>query len=292
MIDPGLSGKVVAITGANNPHGIGAAIARAFAAQGARIFLHTHQVLDEDLQADDAGQPPGARFYRAQNAKDGREVLGELAAYGVEATAWAADLAEAAAISRLFDEAEASLGPVAVLVHNAAAWTADTFVPGEHALPNRTVEAWTDRPGQITPASLEKTFAVNTRATALLIAEFANRHVAAARSWGRIITISTDGAHCFPSEISYGASKLAAEGYARSAAAELGQFGITVNTISPGPIQTGWITPAIEEAAVADTPLCRVGRPDDVADVALFLASTQARWVTGQLIYVGGGHHM
>ncbi len=292
MIDPGLSGKVVAITGANNPHGIGAAIARAFAAQGARIFLHTHQVLEEDIQSNDADQPPGARFYRAQNAKDGREVLGELAGFGVEATAWAGDLAEAAAIPRLFDEAEASLGPVDVLIHNAAGWTADTFVPGEHALPNRTVEAWTDRPGQITSASFEKTFAVNTRATALLIAEFANRHVAAARTWGRIITISTDGAHCFPSEISYGASKLAAEGYARSAAVELGQFGITVNTISPGPIQTGWITPAIEAAAVADTPLGRVGQPDDVADVVLFLASTQARWVTGQLIYVGGGHRM
>ena len=89
MIDPGLAGKVVAITGANNPHGIGAAIAGAFAAQGARIFLHTHQVLDDDIHADDADQPPGARFYRAQNAKNGREVLAALARFGAEATAWA-----------------------------------------------------------------------------------------------------------------------------------------------------------------------------------------------------------
>jgi 3-oxoacyl-[acyl-carrier protein] reductase len=124
------------------------------------------------------------------------------------------------------------------------------------------------------------------------MAEFGRRHIEAGRTWGRIINISTDGAHCFPSEISYGASKLATESYSRSAAVELGQYGITVNILSPGPIQTGWITPAIEDAAVRDTPLGRIGQPEDVADVAVFLASDQARWVTGQLIYVGGGHRM
>jgi 3-oxoacyl-[acyl-carrier protein] reductase len=159
-------------------------------------------------------------------------------------------------------------------------------------LVNRTVEAWTDRPVPFAPATFEKTFVVNTRATAHLITEFVRRHVAAGRRWGRIITLSTDGAHCFPSEISYGASKLASEGYVRSAAAELGQFGITANTIAPGPIQTGWITPAIAEEACATTPRGRVGQPDDVADVAVFLASEQARWITGQLLYVGGGHRM
>jgi 3-oxoacyl-[acyl-carrier protein] reductase len=205
---------------------------------------------------------------------------------------WEADLSETGVISRLFEQAEESLGPVEVLVNNAAAWTADTFIPQGHDLPNRTVEKWKDRPQQITPQCFEKNFTVNTRAVALLMAEFANRHITARRTWGRIINISTDGAHCFPSEISYGASKLAAEGYSRSAAVELGQFGITVNILSPGPTQTGWITPSLEQEAVSNTPLGNIGQPEDIADVAVFLASEQARWVTGQLIYVGGGHRM
>ncbi len=92
--------------------------------------------------------------------------------------------------------------------------------------------------------------------------------------------------------MSYGASKLALESYSRSAAAEFGRYGITVNIVSPGPIQTDWITPETEEREARVTPLGRVGHPDDVADVIVFLASEQARWLTGQRLYVGGGHAM
>jgi 3-oxoacyl-[acyl-carrier protein] reductase len=293
MIDPGLTNKVVAVTGTNNPYGIGAAIVRAFAAQGSKIFLHYFPVHYKGIKPEDAeGREPGEVFYHAQNTKGVNEVLSSIAEFGAESSAWEVDLSDVDAIPKLFDEAEKSLGPVEIIVNNAAAWTADTFVPPGHDLPNRTVEEWTDRPEQITPESFEKNFAVNTRAVALLMAEFANRHISAGRTWGRIINVSTDGAHCFPSEISYGAGKLAIEGYSRSAAVELGQFGITVNIISPGPIQTGWITPAIEQEDVASTPLGRIGQPEDIADVAVFLASEQARWVTGQLIHVGGGHRM
>jgi len=293
MIDPGLKNKVVAVTGANNPYGIGAAIAQSFAVQGAKIFLHYFPIDYKGIRAADAqGQSPGEVFYHAQNSKSAEEVLSSLDKLGTESYSWEADLSEADSIPRLFQKAQESLGPIEILVNNAAAWSADTFVPPGQSLSNRTVEEWTDRPGQITSASIEKNFAVNTRAVALLMAEFANRHIAANRTWGRIINISTDGAHCFPSEISYGAGKLAIEGYSRSAAVELGQFGITVNIISPGPIQTGWITPVIEREAVANTPLGRIGQPQDIADVVVFLASKQARWITGQLIHVGGGHRM
>jgi 3-oxoacyl-[acyl-carrier protein] reductase len=82
------------------------------------------------------------------------------------------------------------------------------------------------------------------------------------------------------------------ESFSRAAATELGPYGITVNVISLGPIQTGWMTPEMERDAVAHTPLGRVGYPEDAADVIVFLASEQARWVTGQLLYVGGGHAM
>ena len=82
------------------------------------------------------------------------------------------------------------------------------------------------------------------------------------------------------------------ESYSRAAARELGQYGITVNIVSPGPIQTGWITPEHEAIAVREIPLGRIGQPEDVADVIVFLASVQARWLTGQLFFVGGGHRM
>lgn len=90
----------------------------------------------------------------------------------------------------------------------------------------------------------------------------------------------------------YAASKHAIESYGRSAAAELGKYGIIVNMVAPGPIQTGYIEPENESYIAANTPLRRIGRPEDVADVILFMASEQAHWVTGQLIYVGGGWRM
>jgi 3-oxoacyl-[acyl-carrier protein] reductase len=92
--------------------------------------------------------------------------------------------------------------------------------------------------------------------------------------------------------VSYAASKHAIESYSRSAAAELGKYGITVNIIAPGPVQTGYIPPEAEAEIAAGTPLGRVGQPDDVAGVIVFLASEQARWMTGQLLYVGGGWRM
>jgi 3-oxoacyl-[acyl-carrier protein] reductase len=125
-----------------------------------------------------------------------------------------------------------------------------------------------------------------------MIAEFARRHIARGARWGRIVNVSTAGAERFPSEISYGASKYALESYTRSAAMELGKFGINVNVVSPGPVQTGWITAELERAILPTIPLGRTGNPEDVADVIVFLASHQARWVTGQRIYVGGGHGM
>ena len=113
-----------------------------------------------------------------------------------------------------------------------------------------------------------------------------------AKHRGRLVNVSTDGAYVFPGEVSYGASKLALEGYARSAAVELGPLSITVNAVSLGAVQTGWISPEMEEEMSAEYPLRRVGRSEDVADVIVFFASEQARWVTAQTLYVGGGHAM
>lgn len=291
MLDTELAGKTAVITGANNPHGIGAGIAKALAQQGVRLFLHYFRAGVGETAVSPTNEP-GAAFYAAQSNKPADEVLNLLHGMGAEATAWEADLADAATVPALFDAAEKAFGQVDIVVNNAAYWEADTFIPSDGSIRNKLVELWTDRPQTINAGSIDRIFAVNTRAVALIMAEFARRHLARGANWGRIINISTAGAYVFPSEVTYGAGKLALEGYTRSAAAELGQFGITINTISPGPIQTGWITPELEEQILPSIPMGRLGTPADIADTAVFLASAQAGWVTGQRIFVGGGHGM
>jgi 3-oxoacyl-[acyl-carrier protein] reductase len=215
-------------------------------------------------------------------------VLARLREQAVRVSSAEIDLAAPEAMPQLFDRVEETLGPVDILINNAAHSVPDGFIPFAPA-----EEDWAGRMRAIVDASShDRHFAVNSRAVALLMAEYARRRVIRGAAWGRIVNISTDGADCFPGEVSYGASKAALESYSRSAAMELGQFGITVNVVAPGPIQTGWIPAEAEQPIVEDIPLGRMGRPDDVADVVVFLASEQARWVTGQRLFVGGGHRV
>ncbi len=294
MLDAGLDGKVALITGANSPYGIGAAAARAFAAQGAAVFItYLRQEVDLAPQAADTAHAgvPGEAFYRAAQQLTADAVVAEIRAAGGRVEACEADLANPANVALLFDRAEQAFGPVELLINIAAYCEPDTFIPPIH-LTADTRAAGGSVLQSITAESHDRHFAVNSRAVALTTAEFARRHVARRAGWGRIINISTDGAAGFASEISYGASKYALESYSRAAAKELGQFGITVNVMSLGPIQTGWIAPDLERSVERDTPLGRAGQPEDVADAMLLLAAEQARWITGQVIYVGGGHRM
>ena len=291
MIDPGLQGKIVLVTGVNNPLGLGAAIAEAFAAQRADLFVtylrQPPEAFGIDAANAAAATAAGEVFYRARNADSADAVVARIRAHGGRAAAAEVDLAIALNVPRLFGQAEELLGPVDVLVCNAAHSVPDAIAP-----PGRETD-WAGRAlAAIDAESHDRHFAVNSRAVALLMAEYARRHVARGATWGRIVTISTQGADSFPGEVSYGASKAALESYTRSAALELAPFGITVNIVAPGPIQTGWIPAAEEPRIAAETPLGRVGRPDDVADVVIFLASRQARWITGQRLFVGGGHRV
>lgn len=280
MIDPKLRGRGALVTGANNPSGIGAAIARGFAAAGAKLFLHFHRIPYEE--------GPGEDRYRALLAEPGERVLAQLRAGGAEAEGCEADFTDFGAIARVFDAAARFCGSVDVLVNNAAAWSADTFLPD--APRNPFLELWSDKAPPLSGDASMRLFIADAIAPALLMRHFASHHAQRGARWGRIINISTAGSHCFPSEVSYGASKYALESFTRSAAYELGQLGITVNALALGPVQTGWITPALEQAIVPTIPLGRIGTPEDVADVVLFFASDQARWVTGQRVLVSGGH--
>jgi 3-oxoacyl-[acyl-carrier protein] reductase len=199
-----------------------------------------------------------------------------------QAAACEADLGDPAQIARLFNLCEEELGPVDVLVNNHAHCVPETFDPAAVTEAGSGVHL-------VSADRIDTHFAINARAYALLMAEYLRRFVVRGATWGRIVNVSTDAAHAHVANVSYAASNHAIESYSRSAATEMGQYGITVNVVAPGPIQTGYTTPEAEAEIAAGTPLGRVGRPGDVAEVILFLASEQARWLTGQLLYVGGG---
>lgn len=287
MIDTKLKGKIALITGAN--HGIGAATAKAFAKEGASVFI-TYLRL-ESSSTTKTDNTPGESYYRKQQTNGADEVLEEIRLVGGKAEAWEADLANPTVIPELFDRIEKTVGPVDILVNNAAYCLADTFFPQKAGEKTVAADGFYIT-NTVSAESFEKHFAVNSRAVALLIAEYAKRYLARKAHWGRIISVSTDGDDAFPTEISYGASKAALVAYSRSAALELGPHGVTANIVSLGPVQTGWISPEMEKEMLPSIPLRRIGQPEDVANVIVFLSSDQARWVTGQKIYVGGGHRI
>lgn len=285
MIDPQLDGKVALITGAN--HGIGAATARALAAQGAKVFITYYRpdcpYSEQELEKARRDGVGGDRLYQAMQQQSGDVVLNDIRSHGGIAAAHEFDLGEVDNIASLFNLCESELGPVDILINNHTHCVYETFDPA----------LVTDEESGVyltSAESIDRHFAVNTRACALMMREYLQRYLSREAQSGRIINLTTVLAHA--RNISYAASKHALVSYSLSAAQEMGKYGITVNVVCPGATQTGYITPENEPKLTAMTPLRRLGQPEDIADVIVFLASEQAHWLTGQLIYASGGFLM
>ena len=267
MIDYGFRGKVAIITGANNPQGIGAATALAFAREGATVVLVYKKILRQfDHRKTDKN---GVDRYFSANADGTDTVEAALQALHAPYLVLEKDISDEASVQQIFDTVVARFGGVDILVNNAADGDMDGI---------DTIE-------KITPAVIDDTFGVNVRGSLLMTRELIKRR----GSYGRVINLSSDAAQVFPGQITYGASKATLEALTRSIATEVAPYQITVNCVAPGPTQTGWIDEALEQAVLPLIPMGKLIQPEDIAETILFLASRQAQMITGQVIKFSGG---
>ena len=256
------------ITGVNNPQGIGAATAIAFAREGAKLVL-IYKRIPRAFDAVKAEVNGTDRYFKA-NAGGADEVESRLREMNAEYVIIESDISDENAVKGIYSAALERFGRVDVLVNNAADGDMDGI---------DTIE-------RVTPKVIDDTFAVNVRGSILMTREFVRRR----GDYGRIINISTDAAQVFAGQITYGASKATLEALTRSVALEVAEYGITVNCVAPGPTQTGWIDAESEASIIPIIPMGNLIQPEDIADTILFLSSEKARMLTGQVIKVSGGH--
>ncbi len=240
--------RTAIVTGASK--GIGAALAKRLAADG------FHTVVNYSSSAAQAG-----------------EIVAAIEAAGGRARAIGGDVADAAAVRRLFDQTEAEFGPVDVLVNNAGVLHVGPLA-------------------QVTDEDYQRQIAVNLTGTFNGMREGARR----VRDGGRIINLSTSIiGHYLPNHGVYAATKAAVEAMTHVLAKELGARGVTVNAVAPGPVATELFLTGKSEELIrrmrSDIPLGRLGQPDDIARVVSFLASPESSWVNGQVIKANGGRN-
>jgi len=245
----GLTGKVAIVTGASK--GIGAAIAKGLAAEGASVVVN---------------------FASSREGAD--RVVAEIVRAGGRAVAVKADVSKAADVQRLFEDTKKAFGALDILVNNAGVYR---FAPLE----------------EVTEDEFHRQFNTNVLGL-LLTSREAMKYFGP--DGGSLINISSVASKSpMPTAVVYSATKGAVDTITRVLAKELGPRRIRVNAINPGGVETegvqsmGLIGSDLEKQMVARTPLGRLGQPDDIAAVAVFLASPASGWMTGETIAVGGG---
>lgn len=239
--------RTVLITGASR--GIGAAVARAFAAQGDRVAVCYRT---GELQAN--------------------VLTDALHTKGMQAAPFFVDVTDARSVQNLFDAVQATWGGVDVLVNNAG-------IAQQTLLQDMTPGAWDD----MMDTHAKGTFLCCRAALPDMIRRKSGCILNVSSMWGQV------GASC---EVAYSAAKAAVIGLTKALAKEVGPSGIRVNCIAPGAVETDMLAgfSAQDKAALAEeTPLCRLGTPQDIAAAAVFLASANASFITGQVLGVNGG---
>lgn len=182
-----------------------------------------------------------------------------------------ADLTDLGSLDPLVGRIEADLGPVSLLVNNAAYWRPTPFF-------------------ELTADQIRRTLTVNVAATLLLCQAAARRMIA--NGGGGIVNVASIAGRRGSSQVDYGASKAGVINLTTTLARELAAHGIRVNAVAPALIDAGMgdrLPPHVREAYLAQTPLKRGARPEEIANVVAFLASEEASYVTGETIDVHGG---
>jgi 3-oxoacyl-[acyl-carrier protein] reductase len=244
-----LTGKVAVVTGASK--GIGASIAKHLAAEGAAVVVNY------------------------ASSKEGADrVVAEIVRKGGKAIAVQADVAKKIDIDRLFVEAKRAFGPLDILINNAGIYE---FLPLDG----------------VTGEHFHKQFDLNVLGL-LLTSQEAARHFGP--DGGSIVNISSLASTYTPATSSvYSGTKAAVDAVTKALAKELGPRNIRVNAINPGMVETegvhtaGFIESDFRKQVESQTPLGRIGQPEDVAPAAVFFASSDAAWITGETLVIAGG---
>lgn len=253
-----LRGRSALVTGASRRAGIGHAVARRLAAYGASVYLHHHV-------PHDSAMPWGTDRVEDVVASV-REALGDP---GARVGAGPGDLADPAEPARLVERVVREFGGLDILVANHALSGSDGSLDA------------------IDAAMLDAHWAVDTRSVLLLVQAYARQ----ARPGGRVVMMTSgqDQGDGMPGELAYALQKGALASVTRSLATALADRGVTVNTVNPGPVDTGYATGEVHAAVAARFPGGHWGRPDDPARLIAWLATDEGRWVTGQVVNSEGG---
>lgn len=248
--------RVVLLTGASRRVAIGAGVARRLVADGASVLLHSWSPHDAEQSW---GAEPGGPEALVEELRD----------RGGQVVHISADLNDVGTPAALVDAACSAFGHLDAVVANHARSSAQALE-------------------ELTAAELDLSYAVNTRATLLLVKAFAAQHDG--RPGGRVVLFTSGQYHsAMPGELPYIASKAALYQLTPSLAVHLMHRGITVNCVDPGPNDTGYADAATRAAVAARNPGGRWSTPTDTARLVAWLLSDEADWVTGQVIASDGG---